>query len=63
MCSENVVAAATVAGLLDPKVHCANAMYPRDLAYDEKYDLSGAYHPAVPWMAEVPCRVRAVTSR
>jgi hypothetical protein len=52
ICSENVVAAATVAGLLDPRVHCANAMYPRDLAYDEHYDLSAAYHEPVLWVAE-----------
>lgn len=52
VCSENVVAAATVAGLLDPKVHFANAMYPRDLAYDEDYDLSATYHEPVLWVAD-----------
>jgi hypothetical protein len=52
ICSENVVAAATVAGLLDPKVHTANSMYPRDLAYDERYDLSASYHPPVLWVPD-----------
>jgi len=52
ICSENVVAAATVAGLCDPKVHFANAMYPRDLCYDEHYDLSATYCPPVLWSAD-----------
>jgi hypothetical protein len=51
ICSENVVAGATVAGLLDPHVHFANSMYPRDLAYDEKYDLSATYQVPVLWVA------------
>lgn len=51
ICSENAVAAATVAGLLDPKHHPANCMYPRDLAYDEKYDLSAVYYAPVVWVA------------
>jgi hypothetical protein len=56
ICSENVVAAATVAGLMDPKVHFANCMYPRDLAYDEHYDLSGTYAVPVLWVADPhPC--------
>lgn len=49
ICSENAVAAATIAGILDPKVHFANAMYPRDLAYDERYDLSEQYFDPVMW--------------
>jgi hypothetical protein len=56
ICSENAVAAATVAGLLDPAVHFANAMYPRDLAYDEHYDLSATYQAPVLWLADPdPC--------
>jgi hypothetical protein len=54
ICSENVVAAATIAGLLDPSIHLANAMYPRDLAYDERYDLSGTYQTPVPWIPDLP---------
>jgi hypothetical protein len=54
ICSENVVAAATIIGLLDPAVHFANAMYPRDLAYDEKYDLSASYQSPVLWVASMP---------
>jgi hypothetical protein len=52
ICSENVVAAATVAGLLDPKKFPANAMYPRDLCYDEQYNLSAIYQAPVLWVAE-----------
>lgn len=50
ICSEIVIAAASVAGLIDPNEFPANAMYPRDLAFDERYDLSGAYHPPVAWV-------------
>jgi hypothetical protein len=50
ICSENVVAAATVAGLLDSKKHPANCMYPRDLTYDEKYDLSDIFYAPVLWV-------------
>lgn len=52
ICSENVVAAATIAGLLNPKVHFANAMYPRDLAYDEDYDLSATFHNPLLWVED-----------
>jgi hypothetical protein len=52
ICSENAVAAATIAGLLDPKRHPANAMYPRDLMIDDRYDLSESYRPAQLWVAK-----------
>lgn len=52
VCSENVAAAGAVAGLLDPKVHCANCMYPRDLCYDETFDFHGILHTAVLWVAD-----------
>jgi hypothetical protein len=48
-CCELTGAAATAAGILDPKVHFANCMYPRDFAYDEDFDLSPYYHPPVVW--------------
>ena len=50
-CSEMVVAGCASARLFDPKTHFANATYPRDLAYDEKMDLSSLYHPPVHWTA------------
>jgi hypothetical protein len=50
-CSELVVAAASAAHVLDPHVCRANATYPRDLAYDEIYDLSPYYEPPLPWVA------------
>jgi hypothetical protein len=52
ICSENAVAAATVAGLCDPKRHPANCMYPRDLAFDEDYDLSETYGPLRLWVRD-----------
>lgn len=52
ICSELTVAAATVAGLLDPAKHFANSIYPRDMAYDENYDFSNVFQTAVLWVAE-----------
>jgi hypothetical protein len=49
ICSELVVAAMTVAGVLDPQVYPANAMFPRDLCYDERHDLSPHYESAALW--------------
>jgi hypothetical protein len=48
-CSELVVSAACLGGILDPDVHIANGTYPRDLAFDEYMDLSHLYEPAVEW--------------
>jgi len=52
ICSELVVAGAALAGILDPQVHKANAMYPRDLIYDDNYDLSDRYEPAQVWLRD-----------
>jgi hypothetical protein len=49
ICSELAVAAATAAGVLDPTVHPANMMLPRDLCYDERYDLGPQYEPPALW--------------
>src|SRR5262249_46897805 len=46
LCSELVVAGDTVAGLFDSKIHFANAIYPRDMIFDTKYDLSSKFHEA-----------------
>jgi hypothetical protein len=58
LCSELVVAAATAAHILDPKTFPANSIYPGDLAYDQKYDLSGAYQAPVLWVAHPPANQR-----
>lgn len=50
-CSELVVAACASAGVVDGRRCCANATYPRDLAFDEALDLSNLYHPPVVWNA------------
>ncbi len=50
-CSEMVVAAACAAHILDPHRYPANAIYPRDLAFDEEIDLSCLYEPAAQWTA------------
>lgn len=54
LCSELVVAAATAAHIVDPGNFPANSIYPGDLAYDQKYDLSGLYQSAVLWVAHPP---------
>lgn len=46
LCSELVVGGGTVAGLFDANVHFANAIYPRDIIFDNKYDLSDRFHEA-----------------
>ncbi|MFO0863866.1 MAG: hypothetical protein U0744_04275 [Gemmataceae bacterium] len=52
ICSELVVAGAAIAGILDPEQHKANAMYPRDLIYDDGYDLSERYEQAQVWLRD-----------
>ncbi|HZZ81358.1 MAG TPA: YiiX/YebB-like N1pC/P60 family cysteine hydrolase [Gemmataceae bacterium] len=49
ICSELAVAAATAAGVLNETDHPANMMLPRDLCYDERYDLSPQYEPPALW--------------
>jgi hypothetical protein len=51
MCAELAVAGGTVAGLLDPAKHPGNAIYPRDIIFNDKYDLSATYHEAELWTA------------
>jgi hypothetical protein len=53
-CSELVVAAGASAHLYEPTAHCANATVPRDLAVDERIDLSHLYYPPVAWTAKLP---------
>jgi hypothetical protein len=53
-----VVAACASAHVLDPNRCCANATLPRDLAFDEALDLSGAYHPPVYWSPAAFARAR-----
>jgi hypothetical protein len=52
-CSELVVAGACAAGILDPHAYPANAIYPRDLAFDVGgVDISCQYEPPLLW---TPC--------
>jgi hypothetical protein len=57
-CSELVVAGGAAAHVFDPNRCCANATYPRDLAFDETLDLSRAYHPPVFWSPAALARAR-----
>ncbi len=54
LCSELVVAAATAAQILEPSAFPANSIYPGDLAYDNKYDLSRLYQAPVLWVPKPP---------
>jgi hypothetical protein len=49
ICSELAVAAATAAGVLNETEHPANMMLPRDLCYDERYNLSARYEAPALW--------------
>ena len=54
ICSELVVAACASARILDGKRCCANATYPRDLAFDEVLNLSATHHAPALWVPEAP---------
>ncbi len=49
ICSELVVAAIASAGVWPPEDFPANAMLPRDLCYDERFDLSAYYQAPALW--------------
>jgi hypothetical protein len=49
-CSEIVVAGCSTAGVLDGNAIAGNAVFPRDLAYDETLNLSQLYYPAAQWV-------------
>jgi hypothetical protein len=51
MCAELAVAGGTVVGLFDPAKQPGNAIYPRDIIYNDKYDISATYHEAELWSA------------
>jgi hypothetical protein len=51
MCAELAIAGGTVAGLFDPRKAPGNAIYPRDIIYNDKYDLSATHHEAELWSA------------
>jgi len=49
ICSELVVASLVVAGVFDADDYPANLMYPRDLCYDERFDLSPRFETPAMW--------------
>jgi len=49
ICSELVVASLVVAGVFNGDEYPANLMYPRDLCYDERFDLSPQYQAPAMW--------------
>ena len=51
LCAELAVAGGTVVGLFDSKRQPGNAIYPRDIIFDDHYDLSANYHGAEMWSA------------
>jgi hypothetical protein len=51
MCAELAMAGGTVAGLFDPIKTPGNAIYPRDIIYNDKYDLSATHHEVQLWTA------------
>ena len=57
ICSELVVAACTVIGLLEPARYPATAIYPLDLLEDSTYDVSPIWNTAGMWSARPLPRV------
>ena len=50
LCAELVVAGGTVGGIFDAHIHKGNSCYPRDLIFNDVYDLSPLYHEAQVWI-------------
>jgi len=48
-CSELVIAALAVAGVVDPQVMKPNTIFPRDLFYDRPFDLKPCWEEPRPW--------------
>jgi hypothetical protein len=51
LCAELAVAGGTTVGLFDPAKQPGNAIYPRDIIFNDKYDISATYHDADLWSA------------
>jgi hypothetical protein len=50
LCAELVIAGGTVGGIFDPTVHKGNTIYPRDIVFNDVYDLGPLYHDAQVWV-------------
>ena len=50
LCAELVVAGGTAGGIFDVHVHKGNSCYPRDLIFNDVYDLSTLYHDTQVWI-------------
>lgn len=54
MCSELAIAALAHVGVLDPKRIKGNRVYPRDILYDDFFDIGDRYLPAAQWTPAPP---------
>jgi hypothetical protein len=50
LCAELVIAGGTVAGIFDPHIHKGNTIYPRDIIYNDVFDLSTLYQETQVWI-------------
>jgi hypothetical protein len=50
LCAELVIAGGTVGGIFDPHIHKGNTIYPRDIIFNDVYDLAPIYHDAQVWI-------------
>jgi hypothetical protein len=50
LCAELVVAGGTVGGIFDPHIHKGNSCYPRDLIFNDVFDLSPQYEESQVWI-------------
>ena len=62
-CSELVVAACSAAKMIDGKQCCANATYPRDLAVDERINLSKTHFPPLLWSPDTASLNQAAAAK
>jgi hypothetical protein len=63
LCCELAVAGLAHVGVLDPNVIKGNRTYPRDVLYDDHYDLSATHLPAGEWTRERPTALEPITAQ
>lgn len=54
MCSELAIAGLAHVSVMNPKIIKGNRVYPRDVLYDDHFDISDRYLPAAEWTPEYP---------
>jgi hypothetical protein len=50
LCAELVIAGGTIGGIFDPHIHKGNTIYPRDIIFNDVYDLAPLYGEVQVWI-------------